>query len=177
MNKFCNSCEQNKDVENFKLTSNGRGLFGRTSTCIECQSKKDKKYRENNKEKIKEKRDDFYNTLEGKEKFKKYRKDYYENNKETLLPILLERQKRDRGKRNERARLKYNNNPIYKLKHNIRRGILKVLNGNLKNESTIEILGCSIIDFKLFIESKWENWMSWENYGKYKRVKKNMDGI
>lgn len=29
------------------------------------------------------------------------------------------------------------------------------------------ILGCSFEEFKLYLESKFENWMSWENYGKY----------
>ena len=32
---------------------------------------------------------------------------------------------------------------------------------------TSDILGCSYIDFKLFIESKWEDWMDWNNYGLY----------
>jgi len=36
-----------------------------------------------------------------------------------------------------------------------------------KNVRTEFILGCSFEDFKLYIERKFENWMSWENNGVY----------
>ena len=29
------------------------------------------------------------------------------------------------------------------------------------------MLGCSFIEFKLYLESKFELWMTWENKGKY----------
>ena len=32
---------------------------------------------------------------------------------------------------------------------------------------TIEILGCSYEDFRIYIESKFECWMTWENHGIY----------
>jgi hypothetical protein len=32
---------------------------------------------------------------------------------------------------------------------------------------TIEILGCTYEYFKIYIESKFEDWMNWENQGKY----------
>jgi hypothetical protein len=31
----------------------------------------------------------------------------------------------------------------------------------------LEKLGCSFEEFKIYLESKFESWMSWENYGKY----------
>ena len=37
----------------------------------------------------------------------------------------------------------------------------------LKNSKTEEILGCSFKDFKIYIESKFENWMNWKNRGLY----------
>jgi hypothetical protein len=39
--------------------------------------------------------------------------------------------------------------------------------GLRKNSKTSQILGCSFEEFKLYLESKFETWMSWENYGKY----------
>lgn len=46
------------------------------------------------------------------------------------------------------------------IKEQVRRGT-----GKSKNSKTLEILGCTISDFKLHIESQFLNWMSWENYG------------
>jgi hypothetical protein len=36
-----------------------------------------------------------------------------------------------------------------------------------KKSKTKEILGCSTLEFKAYLESKWEPWMNWNNYGKY----------
>ena len=40
-------------------------------------------------------------------------------------------------------------------------------NGFYKKSRTYQILGCSPIELKSYLESKFENWMTWENYGKY----------
>ena len=39
--------------------------------------------------------------------------------------------------------------------------------GYTKNSHTTEILGCNFKHFKSYLESKFEDWMSWENYGLY----------
>ena len=36
-----------------------------------------------------------------------------------------------------------------------------------KGSKTSEILGCSFEEFRLYLESKFENWMNWENRGLY----------
>lgn len=36
-----------------------------------------------------------------------------------------------------------------------------------KDSNTINILGCNYEEFKSYIESKFETWMNWDNYGKY----------
>jgi hypothetical protein len=169
MEKLCRICNVNKSVDNFYKTSNGRGLFGVGATCKECQSNKDKIYLENNKLTIKEKRDKIYQSPEGRKKVREYQNNYYQENKDKLLPTLLERQKKNRKKINERNRKRYNEDILFKLKHNIKRVILKNLNGEVKKDSTISILGCSIDEFKKYIESNWEEWMSWDNYGKYSK--------
>ena len=169
MEKLCRICNITKSVDDFYKTSNGGGLFGVGATCKECQSKKDKLYRENNKQTIKEKRDKIYQSSDGRKKVREYQNKYYQENKDRLLPALLERQKKNREKINERNRKRYNEDILFKLKHNIKRAILKNLNGESKKDSTINILGCSIDEFKSYIESQWEEWMTWDNYGKYSK--------
>jgi hypothetical protein len=173
MKKRCKICNEEKEIEFFSKTSNGRGTYGVGGVCKDCQSIKNEVYRKNKKEIIKAKRDKVYNDPEGRKNIRTYQKEYYDKNRETLLPALLKRQKKNKNKRNERYRIKYNTDPKYKLKHNIKRAILKGLHGQTKKSRTLEILGCSIDEFKKHIESKWENWMNWKNYGKYKKGMKN----
>jgi hypothetical protein len=51
------------------------------------------------------------------------------------------------------------------INRNIRRSFKK--KGMVKSKTVCEILGCSYQDFKLYIESKFESWMNWDNYGLY----------
>lgn len=55
--------------------------------------------------------------------------------------------------------------PLFKLKYSIRLLIRNSLNnlGHSKSEKTESILGCSIVEFKHYIESKFVEGMSWEN--------------
>ena len=92
-----------------------------------------------------------------------------------------EKQKEYREKyktrRNEIHQEKMKNNPLYKLKHNIR-GLIKQgfkKTKYFKNSKTQTNLGCSFEEFKKHIEVLWSHpnnldqngniWMNWENMG------------
>ena len=173
MEKTCKVCNETKQIGEFNRTSNGRGLYGVSSNCKLFKNQKNKEYREKNNELIKKKRNEEYRCPEKRKKMREYQKKYYSENRDRLLPNLLERQKKYKKQRNERSRNRYKEDILYRLKNNIKRAILKGLKGEQKKDSTINILGCSIEDFKLYLESKWENWMSWENYGKHSKGKEN----
>lgn len=59
--------------------------------------------------------------------------------------------------------------PLYKLKSQLNTMINKSLkrNGYTKNSKSLEILGCSYDEFKLYLENQFEPWMNWDNYGKW----------
>jgi len=135
------------------------------------QEQYNKKYYEMNKEKESEKNKKYY--IENKEKLnamaiiwhkanpdkvKKYRKKHYLNNIEKIKEYQNEYNKK-RKKIDE----------LFKLKGNIRTLIANSFkNKNLKkNNKTVQILGCSFNDFKQHLESKFESWMNWGNYGLY----------
>ncbi len=117
---------------------------------------KKKEYRDNNKERISDYQKEYIK--ENKEKRSTQRKNYYKENK-----VKVKAQKK----------LWTNNNIIkddlYKLKINIRKNISSSFkrNGYVKNSHTEEILGCSFNDFKLYLESMFKPWMTWENKGLY----------
>lgn len=61
------------------------------------------------------------------------------------------------------------NDPLFSLVCRLRSSMsknLKRFNINKKNR-TSDILGCSFEEFKNYLESKFESWMTWENRGLY----------
>jgi len=93
-----------------------------------------------------------------KEKIKEYGKKYVENNKEITKRI---------NRKYFAKRIKADN--LFKLKNAIRANInYNIKNLNIdKTSKTESILGCSFKEFKSYIESKFESWMNWDNYGLY----------
>jgi len=131
----------------------------------ENNKEKNKKKRENNKEKIKEYRKEYYQN--NKEKLK----EYYKNNKEKIKINGKEYYQNNKNKindnKNEYQKNKRKVNPLFKLSTNIRILITNMIKvkGYKKNIKTETILGCSFDEFKLHLESKFQHWMSWDNYG------------
>jgi len=65
---------------------------------------------------------------------------------------------------------KRKNDPLYKFKKNFTNKLRKSLKSwGGKNTRTISILGLSIYDFRIYLETHFKSWMSWDNYGKYKK--------
>ena len=121
-----------------------------------------KKYREDKKIKIKEGHKRYYEKNKEKilEKHKlRDRKKYYEINRDSIREYQREYQK-------EYCRKKYTND-IERIKHNITSLIRISIKKNNNGEKLKKILGCSIFEFKLYLESKFETWMNWENRGLY----------
>jgi len=148
----------------------------------ETISKNLKTYRENNKEILSEYGKKYRE--ENKDKIKERDKKYYENNKDKIMENYFDNREdnlknmRDWKKKNRERLSEYQNNyykerrkndPLFKLSNNVRGLIrLSIKNKGLKkNSKTAIILGCSFEEFKTYLESKFESWMNWDNYGLY----------
>jgi hypothetical protein len=133
-------------------------------------NKKRKQYREQNKEKIKLSNKDWSDN--NKEYRQKYDKKYREQNKQKINERVKEYRKNNEKyleKRRSYENNKYKTNNFFKLKRvysNLVRNSFKRKNINKTLKSSL-ILGCTIIEFKLHLESKFESWMSWDNHGLY----------
>ena len=68
---------------------------------------------------------------------------------------------------NKYLRKRRKNNINFKLAHNLRNRILKVLKGINKSKSTIKLLDCSIEKLKKHLEKQFTKGMNWSNYGKW----------
>lgn len=141
-----------------------------------------------NKEKVKEYNEKYYQEnkereltrvkkyyQENKEREREKAREYYHRNKEEINKKRSKSFKdgKNRDKINKRRRVynknRYNNDPLFKLTSTIRSLISLSIkrSGYSKSSKTTEILGCSFEELKSHIESKFESWMTWENYGKY----------
>lgn len=138
---------------------------------------KKKEYEKNNAEKIKAKKKDY--DLEyrenNKDKNKEYHKEYYDKTKVKrkleyeLKKNDLEYQETKKEKQRIYQKNRRENDPLFKLTKNIRCLISYSLKskGVKKMTKTELILDCTFDKFKKHLESKFESWMTWDNYGLY----------
>jgi hypothetical protein len=118
------------------------------------------------------------NTLDGlntmcKECRKKSTSEHYENNKGIIKNQKIEYRKKNQEKINKRQ-TKYNKkkrqeDPLYKLSINLRsrvKSYLRRVGLNRRiSQPTKDMIGCSPQEFREYIESKFSEGMSWDNYG------------
>jgi len=130
-------------------------------------NKRNQKWRENNKDKVKNQHFEYYNN--NKSNIKKKRKEWYELNKEKIKNYYKKYRKNNKIKIRKYFSNRLKKDYLFKLKNNLRSYIRFSLkrNGFIKNSKTLNILGCTYKEFIIYIESKFESWMSWDNYGKY----------
>ena len=155
MEKICIKCEEKKELNKFDKLNKSKD--GYRNQCKDCLYKK-QKIRD---EKL---------TIEEKE-IKRIKKN--ERNRKLWIKITenpeLKLKQKNRRRENHLRRMK---DPLYKLKVSFSRRLNKLLKRVECNRSTnkpyyLDKLGCSFEEFKIYLESKFEDWMTWENYGKY----------
>ena len=57
--------------------------------------------------------------------------------------------------------------PIKKLIHHQRTRVWQALKGKGKSNRTLELIGCTAAEFKAHLESKFQDGMTWDNYGEW----------
>lgn len=119
---------------------------------------------------------------EYKEKRKKYQKEYYQ--RPEVKERVKERSQRPKRKEYKKKYIKRyqqqpenkkrtldlrRNNPIYKKRHQLRQKVNQAVIHQKCYISTIhKLIGCSVPEARDHLESQFEPWMSWDNYGKGK---------
>lgn len=129
----------------------------------EKKKEQNKVYYENNKNKHK----NYYE--ENKEQIKQQAKEYRKVNKNKISEQRKEYRKTNKDKINEYFKNRRDNDVIFKLSCLIRSNISTAIKRiNHKKQSKTElILGCTFAEFKQYLESKFEDWQNWDNYGLY----------
>jgi len=125
---------------------------------------KNKEYRLKNLDKIK-KRDDLYR-LKNKNRIKAVNKEYAIKNKEKIKKIKKEYRLKNKEHSNYIEVQRRKNNLNVRILHNLRGRVSSALKGKHKSDTTLVLIGCTIIDFRTHIEKQFKENMSWDNYGK-----------
>ena len=128
------------------------------------------KWRSENAERVKQQRRDAMRRAyaANPEKYRTRAKTWRDTNPERAAEI----QKKVRRKRLPLFRAYYQNrldtDVNFRIAHRLRSYLRKALKRNQKSGSAIELLGCSIPEFRIYLESLWEEGMVWSNYGNKK---------
>jgi len=120
-----------------------------------------KEYQKRNKDNIRKRKKEYY--IKNKDKILQHNKKYYQKN---IKKIKIRNKKYRQENRDEIRKRRYNN-INHRISHNMRGKIKDILKGKNKSASTMELIGCSIEEFKNHLEKQFVDGMSWDNYGYY----------
>jgi|688.fasta_scaffold120469_8 hypothetical protein len=165
--KICGKCKIEKELDQF--TKNKTKKDGKCVYCRSCYAEINKAWRQNNPDRDKKihqkwkqnnpdkvRKNNLKSYYNNHEKRKSKSRQYKQDNKNIL-----------RIKHRLYTNKKYYEDIEYRLKILIRGRIWKALKRNSKQSSSLELLGCSINDLKIYLEKQFIDGMNWNNYGQW----------
>jgi hypothetical protein len=96
-----------------------------------------------------------------------YNKEYYQNNKSYYQEHNKRYFQENRQYFRDYEMNRLRNDTNYKLAKKLRDRVRHVVRGDQKAGSAVKDLGCSLNEYKLYLESKFRSGMAWENYGQW----------
>lgn len=153
MNKVCKGCDVSKPLSEYYFAN---GYY--EGKCKVCKMTLHKKWAENNKEHLRKYVKNLYRT---NAKYRatcikcSYRYRHDPANKEHIKQIK------------QNLAVKHRKDPKNRILSNLRRRLLCVLNGQRKADNTLNLIGCSREHLVKYLESKFTDGMTWNNYGKW----------
>lgn len=175
--KICTRCKIQKEakITNFRWLRNIQQWY---VYCRICEKERNIIYRAKNREYInkrhREYMSEYCKNSKNKEKVLEYQRDYREKNKKELSEkkkIYGQLKKDSIRNYKKQYNRKKRKDPCNKVRCNVSRLIhnaLKKKNSNKRGISCFKYLKYTPQQLKHHLESQFESWMSWDNYGIYK---------
>jgi hypothetical protein len=178
--KICNVCNIEKKILEFHRRKDSKD--GLRNECKNCTRLRINNYRQKNTNKVNQwNRETYYrNITKHRETKKKYReinkealkvkeKIYRDNNKEKINKYYYDNRKTLVKKALDRIQTRRKNDIMFRIKLSLRARVYSFLKKNeiTKKNRTFELVGCNPNELKEFLEKKFVDGMSWENYGKW----------
>lgn len=191
--KFCSRCSETKENSCFGILSSSKD--GLRNFCKKCRNEKSKeeylkdprknsertkKWKEDNREIVLEKSKKYY--LKNRDKILSWQKENRERVNIAHRRWVLKNKDQEYKRIQECRKKRLAKDPILKMRMNVSRAIgfcLKAQN-ETKNSATWTRLPYTPRQLKDHLESLWEPWMTWENYGRPNSIVKktwNIDHI
>jgi hypothetical protein len=145
--KTCKKCKVSKSLDQYCKRKEEKDSLHRY--CKECMGKRGKK-----------------EYIENKEAHLKRTKRWREENKEYHKSLMKSHYHSNKDYYREWNRTKYSTDILFRLRHTIN----ALINHHLKegkSQSSIDYLGCTIQEYKIYLEPMFQPEMNWDNYGSY----------
>lgn len=161
MEKKCSNCKEVKSTTEFYKDRSKNDGFRKQ--CKKCY---------NNKHVLSKNPKKLLTEEERVESKKEACKKWRSKNKSKFVGYSRKWKKENKDKvalQKKRYRQKKENDPLFKVKRSVRRRLWKIIssNGFLKNKNTEAIIGCTWTELKKYLEEKFVEDMSWDNYGEW----------
>ena len=159
--RMCCKCDKTLEVSNFDKCS--RTKCGFRSTCKICR----KKERIEKQVEYKIIKKNYYDL--NKDKVLLSAKKYREENKDKVL--LSDKKYREENKdkvrisKRESTKKRYNTDGFFRVSTQLRKYVRRYFDVKKKETKTMDIVGCTPQELRLKLESKFDVWMNWDNYG------------
>lgn len=180
--KICSSCPGEKDISEFDLRSDTKKY---RAQCRSCRLAKGREWREDNKEKKSSYQKEYVEN--NKEKVALTLSKWYQKNRDAVLVQQAEYDASHKEQKAARNRAWYQENksklrsgrakyqrerigrdPVFKLRARLSTAIYLVLKDNKRGDSILKHLPYTMAELKIHLESQFEPWMTWENWGPYR---------
>lgn len=170
INHFCNQCKKDKLLSEFSKTEANKAY----SRCKKCVSDYNKIYRDENKNKHKQYKQNYYinNKKVIQEKHKLYKQNNYDNIAQYKKDYYLENKEKINEYHRKYSKERQLNDINFKLRISLSKYIsigLKKRNLSKNGKSIMNVLPYTIQDLKEHLEKQFEPWMTWDNQGAYNK--------
>lgn len=145
MTKTCTSCCTEKNVSSFYPAK--RGLLGVRGECKSCVLAKNKLYRDTNQDVI-----------------RTGQKRRYELDREVRLKKSKKHRIENKIRYNEYFKTRRKFDLQFRIAGNLRNRLRQALNNDAKVGSAVKNLGCTVAQLKVYLESKFQPGMTWDNW-------------
>lgn len=170
--KRCSKCKKEKASEEFYRNKGKKDGF--KCQCKKCEKEYDREHKVQKAARMKE----YYQ--KNKEHFRAYEKEYARTHKVRKSDMMKEYRKgrkdhisaynKDYNSRHlvqsaVHRRMRKATDIQYKLQLGLRKRFYMALKNNQKKGSAVRDLGCTISEFKFYLEGQFQDGMSWDNWG------------
>jgi hypothetical protein len=175
--KKCGRCGEVKELSEFgksKQTSDGLRCYCKTCKRIESAAWREnnlgygRKYRQENRDELIEFGRKYYR--ENKEELYKKKRIYLDSNPEVKAADASRKKawyEANKQRVIDRKRERRQSNVQLRMAENLRVRLYNAIKHNSKVGSAVSDLGCTMEEFKAYIENKFVEGMTWENYGQW----------